>query len=168
MDLVIKTRVHVSKKVARAIREELVSSFGDGAGTLVDNCEAIEEAKLNTGGTVLFFNKEASFFKLERDEEEWIPFLDVAKRVSMKQVTIDQPAVPYIVNGADVMRPGIVHVDNVSKDDLVVIVDEKNKTPVGIGRAMFDEETIVGMERGKVIKALHHPGDKFWQLKRAG
>lgn len=170
MDLSIKTRAHLSKKAIKALREELVALFGDPAAALVGDGEAVEEARLNTNGTVLYVNREAFFFKPGKNEDEtWIPFIDVAKKLAMKTVVIDQPAVPYVASGADVMRPGIVHVDpSVAAGDTTCIVDEKNKTPVAIGRALLDAGAIIAMDKGKAIKTVHHVGDKVWPLKRGG
>jgi predicted RNA-binding protein (TIGR00451 family) len=111
--------------------------------------------------------KEPRFFKERGDDAEWIPFVDVAREIKMKRVIIDQPAVPYISGGADVMRPGIVKVDDdIVKDDFVAIVDQKNQVPIAIGKAMFGAADITAMDKGKAIKTIHHAGDKYWALKK--
>jgi PUA-domain protein len=164
MDVTIKTRAFLDKKRSRLFKEEMVRKFGDKVAIYIT--ENIEEGVLDNGGSIIFIKKEPRFFK-ERDQDaEWIPFVDVAREIKMKRVVIDQPAVPYISGGADVMRPGIVSVDDdVKQDDFVAIVDQKNQVPVAIGKALFDAAGIKAMDKGKAIKTVHHAGDKYWNLK---
>ncbi|MEX2682356.1 MAG: PUA domain-containing protein [Candidatus Sigynarchaeota archaeon] len=165
MDVSIKTRAFLDKKRTRAFKEEMTKKFGENvAGYFTEN---IEEGTLDNGGAVILIKKVPRFFKERGQDAEWIPFVDVAREIKMKRVVIDQPAVPYISSGADVMRPGIVQVDDdIKKDDLVAIVDEKNQVPIAIGKAMFSAADIVSMDKGKVIKTVHHAGDKYWSLKQ--
>ena len=83
----------------------------------------------------------------------------------LKIVTIDMPAVKFIANGADVMRPGIVDLDDFAENEIVSIVDEKNKKPLAIGQALFSSEQIKSMQSGKVIKNIHYVGDRIWTIK---
>jgi PUA-domain protein len=165
MDVTIKTRAFLDKKRTRQFKEEMVKKFGDRvAGFITEN---IEEGTLDNGGSIILIKKEPRFFKEKSQDAEWIPFVDVAREIKMKRVVIDQPAVPYISGGADVMRPGIVKVDeDIIKDDFVAIVDQKNQVPIAIGKAMFNAADITAMDKGKAIKTVHSVGDKYWTLKR--
>ena len=77
-------------------------------------------------------------------------------------VIVDMPAVPFIVKGADIMRPGIVEMEDFEKDKFVVIVDQINKTPLSVGLALFSSDEINKMDKGKVIKNIHFLGDDIW------
>nr|MDO8088212.1 hypothetical protein [Candidatus Sigynarchaeum springense] len=165
MDVSIKTRAFLDKKRTRAFKEEMAKKFGDKVSDFIT--ENIEEGVLDNGGAVILIKKVPRFFKENRQDAEWIPFVDVAREIKMKRVVIDQPAVPYISNGADVMRPGIVKVDDdIKKDDFVAIIDQKNQVPIAIGKAMHSAADIVAMDKGKAIKTVHHAGDKYWSLKQ--
>ena len=73
------------------------------------------------------------------------------------------PAIPYMIKGADVMRPGIKEIDEqIRKDEIVAIVDEKNKKAIAVGIALFDSEEMRQMVKGKVLKNIHFVGDKVW------
>ncbi len=164
MDVTIKSRAFLDKKRTKLFKEEMVKKFGDRAAMYIT--ENIEEGLLDNGATVILIKKEPKFFKERGDDAEWIPFVDVAREIKMKRIVIDQPAVPYISGGADVMRPGIVKVDDdIVKDDFVAIVDQKNQIPVAIGKAMFDAPAIISMDKGKAIKTVHYAGDKYWKLR---
>lgn len=83
----------------------------------------------------------------------------------LPSVIVDMGAVPHISNGADVMRPGIVTVDGrFEKESLVVIRDERHRKPIAIGKAMESSENLMKMEKGRVVKNLHHVDDKLWKL----
>jgi PUA domain protein len=99
--------------------------------------------------------------------DKWFPslklFLKYPNIELLPKVIVDMGAVKFVVNGADVMRPGIVGVGSFNKDDFVVIVDENNDKPLAIGQALFSSEEMMNMKSGKVIKILHHVGDQLWE-----
>jgi len=81
---------------------------------------------------------------------------------SKKLVIVDSGAVRFIVNGADVMSPGIVSADpGIAEGDLVVIEEERHKKPLAIGRALVPGAEMHG--GGKAVKSLHHVGDQVWK-----
>jgi len=86
-------------------------------------------------------------------------------KVMLKKITVDMGAVKFVVNGADIMRPGIVGIEEgIEKDNIIVIIDVNNKKPLAIGKAMYSSEEMESIEEGKVIKSLHFIGDKIWEL----
>ena len=65
-------------------------------------------------------------------------------------MTVDTGAIPYVVNGADIMRPGIVAVtDDVKANAPVQIVDERHGKPLAIGIALFDAPLCVPVQQEK-------------------
>ncbi|MHA1684145.1 MAG: PUA domain-containing protein [Promethearchaeota archaeon] len=162
--ITIKQRAFLNKKRIKSLVGELRARYGDAIDSIMT--KDVEEGKLNTGGVVLIINKNVSFFKLNEKDEIWIPFRDVAQDLQIKKITIDQPAVPYIVDGADVMRPGIVDIeDGIAQGEIVSIIDEKNKITLAIGIAKLNTEDMKAATKGKIVKNIHHAGDKYWNLK---
>lgn len=90
--------------------------------------------------------------------------------IELPKITVDMGAVKHIINGADVMAPGIVKVQgDFARDDLVVVIDEKNEKPLCVGLALVSSSEVAIMSKGKVVKNLHHVGDKIWgKLKDLG
>jgi PUA domain protein len=85
--------------------------------------------------------------------------------LKLKQIVVDMPAVPFVAKGADIMRPGIVELDSeIEKNEIIVIVDEKNKKPLAIGISLFSGEELEKMDKGKVIKMIHYVGDEIWKV----
>ena len=75
-------------------------------------------------------------------------------------------AVRFVVNGADIMRPGIVEIQaGIEKDDFVAVVDKNNKKPLAVGIALYSSEEMRVMASGKVIKNIHYVGDELWRME---
>jgi PUA domain protein len=80
------------------------------------------------------------------------------------KVMVDSGALPYIMNGADVMRPGIVYADpEIKEGDFVFITVEEKDTPIAIGKALVDGKDMLG-DKGKVILNIHHLKDRIWNF----
>lgn len=84
---------------------------------------------------------------------------------SLSKVVVDMGAVKFVVNGADVMRPGIVSCEEFIEDDLVVVVDETHSKPLSVSIAIFDSESMMAEDSGKVLKNVHRVGDEIWNTK---
>jgi len=94
------------------------------------------------------------------------PFLTVLGAIELnpqkKLVIVDSGAVRFIVNGADVMNPGIVSADpEIEAGDLVIVAEERHKKPLAVGKALIPGKDMHG--EGKAIKSLHHVGDPIWE-----
>jgi PUA-domain protein len=83
-----------------------------------------------------------------------------------RKIVVDSGAVSFVVNGADVMRPGIVSVS----DDIIAgapaqVVEERHGKPIAICIALHDAEGIREMKSGKACRNIHHVGDEIWALE---
>lgn len=82
-----------------------------------------------------------------------------------KFVEVDSGAVRFLVNGADVMKPGILSVDlGVKEGDLVWVREATHKKPIVVGLALENAERLGNKEKGKGVKNLHWVGDKIWEM----
>ncbi len=99
-------------------------------------------------------------------ENRLIPTLKlILENNFLKKITIDMGAVRFIASGADVMRPGIVEIEeNILKDEIVSIIDINNKKPIAIGISIFNSEEIKKLSQGKVIKTIHYVSDKIFNF----
>jgi len=134
-----------------------------------DDISALEDAKFEVvttdefkvifaGGKQMFIEFDGELFPTVRGALSLLP----ANRV----VAVDMGAVKFVVNGADVMSPGIVSADSsIQKDDLVVIVDEKHNKPLAIGRALISGDEMTESKTGKAVKSLSCVGDTLWDLE---
>jgi len=106
---------------------------------------------------IIYFQGRPYFIRVDDD---YYPTLELilelyerGKEIPFPVVTVDKGATKFILNGADVMRPGIVEMDNFNKGDLVLVVDEEGNL-LCLGRALYSKEEIEKMQKGKVIKNL--------------
>ena len=98
------------------------------------------------------------------DDVGFVPTLHfLLEKQILKRIMIDMPAIRFITNGADVMRPGIVHIDEgIAEGEIVCIMDEQHHKPLAVGIALFSSEEMEALNSGKVIKNIHHVGDEIW------
>ncbi len=118
---------------------------------------------------IYYINKKPVIIVIENKEENKkinIPFLKEKTLIEwnyFKNIIIDMPAVPYILKGADLLRPGIVEYDEFKKDEIVIIRDEKNKVKLSIMITLKDSEELKSIEKGRIAKNLHYFNDKYWK-----
>lgn len=129
-------------------------------GFEIDKKEKAMLVEPEEGLQIVLVEKKPLFFY---HENKIVPTLKLLlEKNFLKKVVVDMNAVKFVASGADVMRPGIKSMDDFLKDEIVVIVDEKNKKLLSVGIALFSSSEISKMDKGKVIKALHYVGDKIW------
>jgi PUA domain protein len=148
----------LSKKEIRTINEE-ISKYGFQFDKK-DFVEIVEDEKHK----VLKKDNDVVFFYIS---DEIFPSLKIilGKKVELKLITVDMGAVKFVVNGADIMRPGIVDIqEGINNDEIVIIQDVDNKKPLAIGKALFDSDEMKSQQAGKVIKNLHWIGDEIWNF----
>ncbi|MCK4319180.1 DUF1947 domain-containing protein [Candidatus Micrarchaeota archaeon] len=99
-------------------------------------------------------------------EEKWYPTLKNPS-LDFKKIAVDMGAVKFVGNGADIMRPGIVKIEEgIEKEELVLIVDEKYGKNLALGIALFDFGEMREKKEGKVVKNIHYVGDKIWEFEK--
>lgn len=154
----MKRRYWLRKDDARQLAHEAEKFGGDVNKLLERGVELLEladdKAIILIGGKGLFF----------RSREGLFPTLHAVELLRLRRVVIDMGAVPHIVNGADVMGPGVVSADaEIRAGDAVAVVDERHGKPLAIGLALVPG---AGMKapKGKVIKNIHYVGDEVWQF----
>ena len=136
-----------------------ILSIYDLALTKKDQVELLEgEFK------IIAINKIPAFFYTQ---EQWVPTLKyLQNNTLLKKITVDMGAVKFVVNGADIMRPGIVEIESeIKKDDFIVIIDQNNKKSLAVGIALLNSEEMQNTSSGKVIKNIHYVGDELWNLQ---
>jgi PUA domain protein len=111
---------------------------------------------------VVYLNNEPAFFYYENQLYPTLKYL--LKQPILKTITVDMGAVRFVVNGADIMRPGIVAIDaNIQKNEAIIIIDQNNKKPLAVGITLFSSEEMQKVSSGKVIKNIHYVGDEIWK-----
>ena len=160
-------RIRLSNREIRELREanRLMAPVLEGA-------DVVEIVPLSEREHLYLVDGEALFLKIIHNVGEYlVPTLFLihksAKGKSLPpypKVVVDAGAVKPIINGADVMRPGIKEfLGDFGKDDVVFVADEKGRV-IAIAAALYSKQEILQMQKGKVLINLHHLGDKIWQI----
>lgn len=94
-----------------------------------------------------------------------IPFIGSNEILDLfPKVVVDQGAIPFLCNGADVMRPGIIEfIGEFKKDGIVVVREVKYQKYIVVGLALCNSDDAKVMTKGAVVKNLHYVGDKVWE-----
>jgi PUA domain protein len=147
-------RQRLKKKIAKKISSNIKEKFGIEIKGDMDVTEV-------NGRKIILVNNEP--FLIEHDGEYYpTVYLILKQKPEKGRVVVDKGAVNFVMNGADVMRPGIVHADKeIKKGDFVYVTVEEKDTPIAIGIALTDGEDMIG-DRGKVVRNIHHIKDRVW------
>jgi PUA domain protein len=144
-------------KNARKLLEELSSMFGELDAKKVELAE-FEEKK------VYIFDDRIEFIE---DENGLYPYLGGSYLDVVPRVVVDMGAIRFVCNGADVMAPGIVEVDEFEADSIVVIRDVTHGKALAVGKTRKSSTVIINDKKGKVIQNLHYVGDRLWETASA-
>ncbi|MBS3166467.1 DUF1947 domain-containing protein [Candidatus Woesearchaeota archaeon] len=132
--------------------------------TKKDLVEVIEKDVEDKNSKIVLINKQPVFFYYQQKLIPTLKYLQTNQL--LKSITIDMGAIKFIVNGADIMRPGIVEIEEgINKEDLVVIIDKNNKKPLAVGIALFNSNEMETITSGKAIKNIHYVGDELWKFE---
>ncbi len=161
----IKSRHHLKGSDARRIIAKIEPLLEDSSRL---RKSSLEMAISDEGNSLIFVDGRPLLMMIDDH-----PFFTVLGAIELtpkrRLVVVDTGAVRFVVNGADIMKPGIVSADpDIALGDLVIVVEEKHKKPLAIGRAL-----VAGTEmkrddgegkksEGRAIKSLHYVGDAIW------
>jgi PUA domain protein len=145
-------------KSIKEIKEELMKNFDCDFSfeNLVFESGIVDDKK------IIFIDNEPCFLYHKSDIVFTLFGLDRFKPKN-RFIIVDMGAVKFVVNGADVMSPGIVDADEqIKKGDQVWICDEKNKKPLAVGFALIDGIGMKNKNEGRAVKAFLYVGDKLY------
>jgi len=150
---------HLKDRESKQIIKEFINHFPSSAD-LLNSTEHLEE--LSVEDTSVFFADGKPW--ILRTKGNLIPSLKFdAILATLPKIIVDMGAVPHVVNGAPIMRPGIRQIEGqFSKDDLVAVLDEKHRKTLALGVALMDSEIMRSMTKGRMIDNIHYVGDLVW------
>lgn len=161
--MIVKKRHPLSSKEQKELLEKVRQQYAR-IYEKMDRKKAIEVIETAKGETIYLQEGRPLLFNVSN---KVVPCLRASQEVleALPKVVVDMGAVSHIVNGADVMSPGIRGVvGEASVGGVVVIVEEKYGKPLAIGTLLMDLKDIRDKKRGKAVKNLHHVGDELWNF----
>ena len=145
-------RHFVSKRDAKTLRDAL-APLGI---SLPDVSIEIDERK---GEKCFFVNGKPYVYVSDRT----IPTLFLLNELQpeLMYVTVDDGAVPHIINGANVFAQGITQMDPEIKENSMVFIRNSRNQYVAVGISKQSASDIMGDKKGEAIILIHFPGDKI-------
>ena len=107
-------------------------------------------------------------FEVVRAGDAFFPFLGSQETLALfPSAVVDEGAIKFMLNGADVMRPGIRKLDDWGDPGRVVVIrEEKKGRAIAVGTSMVSGAEALAMAKGGCIKNMHHVGDRYWSLHK--
>lgn len=101
--------------------------------------------------------------------ESFFPFLGSQQALELfPTAVVDEGAIRFLLNGADVMRPGIRRLDDWGPSGkLVVIREEKKGRAIAVGPSTVPSSEAQEMTKGGCVRNAHHVGDKYWSAHKS-
>jgi PUA-domain protein len=79
---------------------------------------------------------------------------------------VDEGAVRFLANGADVMAPGVTGADpGLADGDWVYVRDARHRRPLVVGKALMSGPDMVVADKGRAAQTLHYVGDRIWEFE---
>lgn len=157
----IKSRNVLRKTDEKALINDIMEAFGDTSAFINKKLEHVATDEWE----FIFVEGEPMLFKVEG---KVFPTVKGALKLNpvRRRVIVDPGAVKFLINGADVMGPGVVEADpSIKEGDLVIVVEKAHGKALAIGRALIAGNEMPG-KKGKAVKSIHYVGDELWNLEQ--
>jgi PUA domain protein len=107
-------------------------------------------------------------FEFIHSKDRFIPFLGSKDTLALLPgAVVDEGAIRFLLNGADVMRPGVRRMDDWGEAGrLVVVREEKKERAIVVGQSLVAGAEAKTMTKGPCLKNLHFVGDRYWDLHK--
>lgn len=145
---------HLSNKEIKSLSEILYPGY-----------EISKKDEITEGDDIIYRNGEKFLIVIEKNKKnilKVIPHLKSLVDEGIKSVYVDHGAIPFIMKGADIMRPGIQKIEEFQKNEIIFIKDEEHLRVLAVGEALFSSEEMNEMKKGIVVKVHHFLGDKIY------
>ncbi|HLI45878.1 MAG TPA: PUA domain-containing protein [Geobacterales bacterium] len=93
-----------------------------------------------------------------------IPTLVNANIKGLPSFKVDEGAIPHILNGADIMVPGIIEYPKEIKEGMIATVKSIKEDFLAIAKVLESPMEKINAKKGKLLKNLHHKNDKYYEL----
>lgn len=162
----IKKR-HMLKKREQKLELERLEKALSSPIKGFDSKSRFESGILDDGTKVLMFEGDILFFESNGEIYPTLYAL-LNETVVIPKVTVDMGAIRFVINGADIMRPGVTSVeDGISNGSIVAVVDERHGKPLAVGTSLMSSDELRAATKGKVIKSVHYINDHLWDFSKS-
>ena len=146
---------------------ETISKIESSLGLTLNLSRSAQAQCSEPGEGVVFVLLDA--FEFVQTGETYFPYLGSQATLALfPQAFVDEGAIKFLLNGADVMRPGIRKLDDWGPaGKMVVVREEKKGRAIAVGPSVVTSTEAQGMTKGGCIRNVHHLGDKYWNMHKS-
>lgn len=161
--ITLKKRHAIKKSELSRLTKNLEEQIGESAQ--IYKAKKIEVGETGANIRVYLIDRQPCLMEYE----SWVfPTLRglISHPISCRTIKVDSGAVGYVVNGADIMRPGIISAtDDIRKGMPVQVVEERHGKPLAVCISLYDTTELLAQQKGKSCKNIHYVGDDLWNLE---
>lgn len=154
--------VRLRKKDVNELRSRLIIAYPK-ARDFIEGCDDVVLVR-EEGVELVVMDSIPAFTVIEGSYIPTLVLIKLKIRDLIPRVVVDEGAIKPLINGADVMIPGIIEYEDFNVGDVVSVWEPKKESPIVVGRALIPSNTLKEQKKGKAIKNLHYAGDKIWNL----
>jgi len=179
----VKSNTQLKGSDKKKLKAQILSKFSslseDDINSLLPTKEEIILSKIYTFGgesVILYlYKRDAVFFQLEKHNNEFYPTVYTMWKFPkiVPVFTTHVPVLSKLMNGADLMLPGVIIDESkttraycdgkLQKNDVIGINLENNLAPIAVGKAFrSSEDMYMAARHGKAVDVLHCVGDELW------
>lgn len=153
--------------LSRRDSAEMISKIESSLGLSLNLPKSAQAQCAEPEGGVVFVGLDG--YEFVEAGGAFFPFLGSQTTLALfPGVVVDEGAIRYLLNGADVMRPGIRKLDDWGvAGKMVVVREEKKGRAIAVGPSSVAGSEAQGMTKGSCVKNLHHVGDRYWNLHKS-
>lgn len=124
--------------------------------------------KHNDKSELTIRDNEAIFFKWKKQVYPTLKTLHMYPH-SMKKLTVDKGAIKFVLQGANIMVPGLTsaggHLPDCEVRENVAIMAEGKEHALAIGVTLMSSEEMKSENKGIGVQILHYLGDDLWRIE---
>ncbi|MHA2202074.1 MAG: PUA domain-containing protein [Candidatus Hodarchaeales archaeon] len=155
------------KEIGSKFRKKIISLIlapQISSDELKANIQYIAENDEKSRSLIYNRNWEVRFFLFENQYLPSIQFIREYPTINLPSVKVDEGAVQYILNGADIFAQGITSVEGNFSDNTIVLVRNPQDAVLALGKSLKSSSELPTF-KGKAILNIHYLGDSIWQSK---
>ena len=108
--------------------------------------------------------QQVQFFLYEDKYLPTLQFIRTYPSIRIPKVKVDQGAVPYILNGADIYTQGIISVLGEFNENSIVLIVNPQDSVLALGKTILNSTELL-TSKIKGILNIHYLGDRIWNEK---
>lgn len=155
--------------LSKSVRDEVSVKIDAISQNLDLKLKDLKIAELDDQDLAIIFETEEKLYLGRKKGILYFPLLkDEILLPKLPSATVDMGAVKFVINGANVMRPGIISfTGDFRKGDLVVVREVGHQKAIAVGKSTEEKTALEALKKGAAVENLHYVGDKFWEALKS-